>query len=134
MHLRIINPQCQHSSSIASRISPHPATACPVLNLVKIIVTRANTRVEFSPPLHQDSAEARRSWPAPIAIGATPTSRLTCCTSFASILPNEVQQVKRSEEHTSELQSPDHLVCRLLLEKKKKHLKYSLSGPSCNIL
>src|SRR5258708_29733537 len=26
---------------------------------------------------------------------------------------------KRSEEHTSELQSPDHLVCRLLLEKKK---------------
>src|SRR5258708_14142877 len=27
---------------------------------------------------------------------------------------------KRSEEHTSELQSPDHLVCRLLLEKKKE--------------
>src|SRR5258708_24548141 len=26
----------------------------------------------------------------------------------------------RSEEHTSELQSPDHLVCRLLLEKKKQ--------------
>src|SRR5258708_14642781 len=26
----------------------------------------------------------------------------------------------RSEEHTSELQSPDHLVCRLLLEKKKE--------------
>src|SRR5258708_1764635 len=29
----------------------------------------------------------------------------------------------RSEEHTSELQSPDHLVCRLLLEKKKKTQK-----------
>src|SRR5438552_7818358 len=28
---------------------------------------------------------------------------------------------ERSEEHTSELQSPDHLVCRLLLEKKKTH-------------
>src|SRR5690348_17669226 len=28
----------------------------------------------------------------------------------------------RSEEHTSELQSPVHLVCRLLLEKKNKHL------------
>src|SRR5258708_25002224 len=27
--------------------------------------------------------------------------------------------MQRSEEHTSELQSPDHLVCRLLLEKKK---------------
>src|SRR5258708_12297191 len=29
----------------------------------------------------------------------------------------------RSEEHTSELQSPDHLVCRLLLEKKKNKNK-----------
>src|SRR5947208_17196384 len=29
---------------------------------------------------------------------------------------------RRSEEHTSELQSPDHLVCRLLLEKKKRQL------------
>src|SRR5258708_8936526 len=31
----------------------------------------------------------------------------------------------RSEEHTSELQSPDHLVCRLLLEKKKTIYIYS---------
>src|SRR5947208_6741144 len=30
-----------------------------------------------------------------------------------------VIEAERSEEHTSELQSPDHLVCRLLLEKKK---------------
>src|SRR5207244_9260908 len=30
--------------------------------------------------------------------------------------------LERSEEHTSELQSPDHLVCRLLLEKKKYNL------------
>src|SRR5258708_25628916 len=33
---------------------------------------------------------------------------------------NTARAVLRSEEHTSELQSPDHLVCRLLLEKKKK--------------
>src|SRR5258708_26205182 len=32
----------------------------------------------------------------------------------------------RSEEHTSELQSPDHLVCRLLLEKKKKEHDVSI--------
>src|SRR5690348_17596901 len=31
---------------------------------------------------------------------------------------------RRSEEHTSELQSPVHLVCRLLLEKKKKQEKH----------
>src|SRR5438552_5354449 len=33
------------------------------------------------------------------------------------------ENLQRSEEHTSELQSPDHLVCRLLLEKKKKKKK-----------
>src|SRR5438552_4494860 len=33
---------------------------------------------------------------------------------------SELADLHRSEEHTSELQSPDHLVCRLLLEKKKK--------------
>src|SRR5690348_18224202 len=31
----------------------------------------------------------------------------------------------RSEEHTSELQSPVHLVCRLLLEKKKNKLEFT---------
>src|SRR5258708_29485380 len=37
----------------------------------------------------------------------------------------------RSEEHTSELQSPDHLVCRLLLEKKKinKMIDFTMEQP-----
>src|SRR5258708_10484482 len=35
--------------------------------------------------------------------------------------------IARSEEHTSELQSPDHLVCRLLLEKKKKKQNLHIS-------
>src|SRR5207244_13328560 len=34
----------------------------------------------------------------------------------------------RSEEHTSELQSPDHLVCRLLLEKKKSTILIKVSA------
>src|SRR3989454_8380982 len=38
--------------------------------------------------------------------------------------------VFRSEEHTSELQSPCNLVCRLLLEKKKKKTKQLLSQKS----
>src|SRR5258708_15075564 len=36
-----------------------------------------------------------------------------------AVCPGHVAGQTRSEEHTSELQSPDHLVCRLLLEKKK---------------
>src|SRR5258708_16826892 len=35
--------------------------------------------------------------------------------------PDRRHRESRSEEHTSELQSPDHLVCRLLLEKKKRN-------------
>src|SRR3989454_4223805 len=54
---------------------------------------------------------------------------------FAGVLLEESRQtaeegliIYRSEEHTSELQSPCNLVCRLLLEKKKKkHIMNSLS-------
>src|SRR5947208_13283671 len=45
------------------------------------------------------------------------------------VVPEERGRIEpgrvRSEEHTSELQSPDHLVCRLLLEKKKYIAKYA---------
>src|SRR5690348_18193386 len=48
----------------------------------------------------------------PATRGGQPQSpRAECACDF---------QTSRSEEHTSELQSPVHLVCRLLLEKKKK--------------
>src|SRR5947208_9806639 len=40
----------------------------------------------------------------------------------------------RSEEHTSELQSPDHLVCRLLLEKKKSTINIIMIGDICSII
>src|SRR5436305_3114414 len=39
----------------------------------------------------------------------------------AQCAPASAVTYQRSEEHTSELQSRPHLVCRLLLEKKKKH-------------
>src|SRR5438045_7644280 len=41
--------------------------------------------------------------------------------------PFHARHAVRSEEHTSELQSLRHLVCRLLLEKKKKKVTYSNS-------
>src|SRR5437773_3528109 len=40
---------------------------------------------------------------------------------YAERLPGDEARDRRSEEHTSELQSHHDLVCRLLLEKKKKH-------------
>src|SRR3712207_8424884 len=41
---------------------------------------------------------------------------------FSTTCPKSMS--RRSEEHTSELQSRQYLVCRLLLEKKKKHIYY----------
>src|SRR5256885_8110447 len=43
------------------------------------------------------------------------------------LLPTFLRPAYRSEEHTSELQSPCNLVCRLLLEKKKYSISYLLS-------
>src|SRR5258708_8084451 len=62
---------------------------------------------------------------AKVKIGAANVSRNSVL-AFQSMTPEQKAQrqkksrTTRSEEHTSELQSPDHLVCRLLLEKKKK--------------
>src|SRR5438876_11170693 len=56
----------------------------------------------------------------------TGSPRTACARSAARISPAASRSSRspsgRSEEHTSELQSPVHLVCRLLLEKKKKNI------------
>src|SRR5258708_24152689 len=63
--------------------------------------------------------------PPPSLPAKTATSNLSrpssspCQTGGKDYLLLFLQAKTRSEEHTSELQSPDHLVCRLLLEKKK---------------
>src|SRR5258708_11310249 len=53
------------------------------------------------------------------------------CAAFFCRMSLKDLRFARSEEHTSELQSPDHLVCRLLLEKKKKRKPHRtpMSGP-----
>src|SRR5258708_10190933 len=56
-------------------------------------------------------ARAQRPRASRMAGGRKPTGMLDRGEAFLWVF--------RSEEHTSELQSPDHLVCRLLLEKKK---------------
>src|SRR5258708_19405948 len=47
-------------------------------------------------------------------------------------IPDAMDEALRSEEHTSELQSPDHLVCRLLLEKKKTRNQKAQSSAHCS--
>src|SRR3989442_11463462 len=54
---------------------------------------------------------------------------------LSELLPSSCVAPKRSEEHTSELQSRPHLVCRLLLEKKKKKNKtHMCMATACRLL
>src|SRR5690554_7067505 len=68
-----------------------------------------------------DSPSTRRKAPpsSPLAITR---SALTLLVTSESATPRLATRF-RSEEHTSELQSRPHLVCRLLLEKKKQQIK-----------
>src|SRR2546422_8304038 len=54
-----------------------------------------------------------------------PRARATCV--HPAVTPRAMESCARSEEHTSELQSRLHLVCRLLLEKKKKKQTHTQS-------
>src|SRR2546426_6237640 len=60
--------------------------------------------------------------------GQTPSIQRLRHAMTVSEFALHVQQ--RSEEHTSELQSPCNLVCRLLLEKKKKYKNTSMNNIS----
>src|SRR5947208_13115335 len=60
-------------------------------------------------------------WAICFGAGAVRAALETRLTGLSKIPSKSKIEQNRSEEHTSELQSPDHLVCRLLLEKKKKN-------------
>src|SRR3712207_6894846 len=62
--------------------------------------------------------EQRRQAGVPGAVPGAVGRRRFCLSTRANMLTGS-----RSEEHTSELQSRQYLVCRLLLEKKKKQFK-----------
>src|SRR5258708_21242565 len=69
-------------------------------------------------PLAKSVSWYNRRWN--MRLGAVVTVLVLTCWIAYSRQHEHGYNCSRSEEHTSELQSPDHLVCRLLLEKKKK--------------
>src|SRR5205807_4058958 len=75
------------------------------------------TSISASGPASSPRSDWRES--VPRASGATTILPLKATRARPAAIP-------RSEEHTSELQSPCNLVCRLLLEKKKHHYEYEL--------
>src|SRR3712207_8664858 len=94
---------------------PPRSTLFPYTTLFRSCPVRPDLNLKFLPGRHHSNCTP------PLAIGAT-TSGLTrspaCVPCCASRL---ISRRWRSEEHTSELQSRQYLVCRLLLEKKKQN-------------
>src|SRR3712207_7538117 len=80
------------------------------------------------------------SVPSPQSMVSTPKSPCASTTSSpvpaltVSVPGSSVRRVSRSEEHTSELQSRQYLVCRLLLEKKNKNNELEFLVHYVNVL
>src|SRR3712207_8727049 len=97
---------------------PPRSTLFPYTTLFRSRATGANPRTSASPPCSRPSPR-----------GPLRVDRIRA--RIASGNARRVSQVngeRRSEEHTSELQSRQYLVCRLLLEKKKRKRCESLSN------
>src|SRR5438552_16394876 len=85
-----------------------------VLNFRHFLSTSADHRTLHSFPTRRSSdldQTSARSWSTTYTVARSASSSPTANSAMR-------RSTTRSEEHTSELQSPDHLVCRLLLEKK----------------
>src|SRR2546427_464911 len=94
-------------------------------------VERSRTRSPSASPRRSPSTGFMMSLPSfwissrPLAlVDIAPEWKRVCPTRKCQAWPLDLGDgVARSEEHTSELQSQSNLVCRLLLEKKKKKIK-----------
>src|SRR5256885_2134519 len=96
-----------------------PALVEPLEHLLRSLHRRPGLRYELLFPV--------------FAPGADQLARHLDVALHAEVLAERERLVRtmRSEEHTSELQSPCNLVCRLLLEKKKTTDVIVLSAPLC---
>src|SRR5207247_8226994 len=94
---------------------PPPPTLFPYTTLFRSVRAAARFRSPSAPPCRPVSPDGK--WPLPDA-ELSHQKRMAAIGRAAHLYE---PLVPRSEEHTSELQSRVDLVCRLLLEKKKKN-------------
>src|SRR2546426_3237714 len=101
---------CQQPLPFCRSMGPSTAFRPPPTSTTSTVLHNLRLR----PSLRRSGTGARRGTRAPRAASSCPPRRAA----------GRRRARRRSEEHTSELQSPCNLVCRLLLEKKKiKHEK-----------
>src|SRR5690606_41075842 len=104
--------------SICASLAPRPLPSFPTRRSSDLVPPLETTRL----PPEQAGAETSCTRPAPASPGTPPRCWPAHQVCGATPLPS----ARRSEEHTSELQSRENLVCRLLLEKKKTIKRDSL--------
>src|SRR5437899_7152543 len=95
---------------------PPKSTLFPYTTLFRSQNGRAKHHISCAPHRAWLADEARKDWPLD---SDTPKAGAPAKSSGAR--RRKSAGISRSEEHTSELQSLRHLVCRLLLEKKNKY-------------
>src|SRR5690554_7568775 len=96
-----------------------PRVRVPVLSNTTVSMVFMDSRVW--PRVGRKPSLRRRTVAEVIAVGvASDRAHGQVTTRTDRVISNALSAPARSEEHTSELQSRPHLVCRLLLEKKKK--------------
>src|SRR5258708_11631581 len=92
------------------------------------------TLITFQPPSFGAASNCVLRYPFPLSVkfaSTLPRANQRSVAEVESPLQPRTDETYRSEEHTSELQSPDHIVCRLLLDiKHTSHfLAISLDRP-----
>src|SRR5262245_63076255 len=100
-----------HCTILVEMRPPPRSTLFPYTTLFRSVLSAENQQEEALRKQGDEQAQA--------LIDATNAQKLAASQQAA-----KAQAAARSEEHTSELQSLRHLVCRLLLEKKKKSTKH----------
>src|SRR5690606_31778145 len=102
-------------STRASTVAMRPASMSTSSTVDTSALAAVSARVSPTDPVvPSDPVRPASTTPAADCLSAAAMSTTACARSTAESL------ARRSEEHTSELQSRENLVCRLLLEKKKK--------------
>src|SRR5258708_15218644 len=81
-----------------------------------------STLFPYTTLFRSPSRDGSLAWREPKSGNVLPTTSGAsgCSRDSFQLFASNATKLARSEEHTSELQSPDHLVCRLLLEKTKQ--------------
>src|SRR5690625_109118 len=110
-----------NNASVAAKSNPQLGGIVPPKNTPAIDITfHTSQHIVLTPAKYQSCCRVPSRF--------TRSKRVINNTNPISLIenPNNVRLPKerRSEEHTSELQSRGHLVCRLLLEKKKRDRKW----------